>query len=322
MPEVPRKRVLLAAPRGYCAGVDRAVVTVEKALDLYGPPVYVRKQIVHNRYVVQQLERRGAVFVEETEQVPEGSIVVFSAHGVAPSVHEEARERGLRTIDATCPLVTKVHMEARRFAEEGFQILLIGHDGHEEVVGTTGEAPEHVTLVDGPDAVDAVEVPDPDRVAWLSQTTLSVDETDETVRALRGRFPALLDPPSDDICYATQNRQEAVKLVASQAELVVVVGSRNSSNSVRLVEVALAAGASSAYLVDAADEIDEAWLEGVHTVGVTSGASVPEVLVDGVVSWLGERGYGDVETVESAQEHLLFALPVELRRDLKAAGSG
>ena len=321
MPDLPRKRVLLAAPRGYCAGVDRAVVTVEKALDLYGPPVYVRKQIVHNRYVVQQLERRGAIFVEETEEVPEGAIVVFSAHGVAPSVHEEARARGLRTIDATCPLVTKVHVEARRFAEEGFQILLIGHDGHEEVVGTTGEAPEHVTLVDGPDAVSAVDVPDPERVAWLSQTTLSVDETDETVRALRDRFPALLDPPSDDICYATQNRQEAVKLVASQADLVIVVGSRNSSNSVRLVEVALASGASAAHLVDAADEIDESWLSGATTVGVTSGASVPEVLVDGVVSWLAEHGYDDVETVESAQEHLLFALPVELRRDLKAAGT-
>jgi 4-hydroxy-3-methylbut-2-en-1-yl diphosphate reductase len=320
MPEVPTKRVLLAAPRGYCAGVDRAVVTVEKALELYGPPVYVRKQIVHNRYVVQQLEKRGAIFVEETDEVPEGSIVVFSAHGVAPEVHDEAQRRSLRTIDATCPLVTKVHMEARRFAEEGFQILLIGHDGHEEVVGTTGEAPEHVTLVDGPDAVDSVHVPDPDRVAWLSQTTLSVDETDETVRALRDRFPALLDPPSDDICYATQNRQEAVKLVAAAADLVVVVGSRNSSNSVRLVEVARTAGAAAAHLVDGPEELDETWLDGVTTVGVTSGASVPEILVDGVLEWLAARGYAHVERVESAQEHLLFALPVELRRDLKAAG--
>jgi len=279
----------------------------------------VRKQIVHNRYVVQQLEKRGAIFVEETEEVPEGSIVVFSAHGVAPEVHDEARARRLRTIDATCPLVTKVHMEARRFAEEGFQILLIGHEGHEEVVGTTGEAPEHVTLVDGPDAVESVHVTNPERVAWLSQTTLSVDETDETVSALRTRFPALLDPPSDDICYATQNRQEAVKLVAADADLVVVVGSRNSSNSVRLVEVARTAGASAAHLVDGPEELEDAWLDGVATVGVTSGASVPEVLVDGVLAWLAERGFSDVERVESAQEHLLFALPVELRRDLKAA---
>jgi 4-hydroxy-3-methylbut-2-en-1-yl diphosphate reductase len=326
MSEVPAasagKRVLLAAPRGYCAGVDRAVVTVEKALELYGPPVYVRKQIVHNRFVVQQLEKRGAVFVEETDEVPEGSIVVFSAHGVAPHVHEEAKARNLRTIDATCPLVTKVHVEARRFAEEGFQILLIGHDGHEEVVGTTGEAPDHVTLVDGPEAVGGVQVPDPERVAWLSQTTLSVDETQETVRELRTRFPALLDPPSDDICYATQNRQEAVKLVARDADVVVVVGSRNSSNSVRLVEVARTAGAAAAFLVDAADELEDAWFAGATTVGVTSGASVPELLVDGVLDWLARRGYADVQTVESAQEHLLFALPVELRRDLKAAGRG
>jgi 4-hydroxy-3-methylbut-2-enyl diphosphate reductase len=322
VPEVPAKRVLLAAPRGYCAGVDRAVVTVEKALELYGPPVYVRKQIVHNRYVVQELEKRGAVFVDETDEVPEGSIVVFSAHGVAPEVHEEARRRELRTIDATCPLVTKVHMEARRFAEEGFQILLIGHDGHEEVVGTTGEAPENVTLVDGPDAAASVHVPDPDRVAWLSQTTLSVDETEDTVQALRARFPQLLDPPSDDICYATQNRQEAVKLVAADADVVIVVGSRNSSNSVRLVEVARTSGASAAYLVDAAEELDETWLDGATTVGVTSGASVPEILVDGVLAWLAERGYADVQRVEAAQEHLLFALPVELRRDLKAAARG
>jgi 4-hydroxy-3-methylbut-2-en-1-yl diphosphate reductase len=316
----PRK-VLLAAPRGYCAGVDRAVITVEKALDLYGPPVYVRKQIVHNRHVVETLESRGAVFVEETGDVPEGAIVVFSAHGVAPSVHDEAAARGLRTIDATCPLVTKVHHEARRFAEEGFQILLIGHDGHEEVVGTSGEAPEHITLVDGPEAARALELADPTKVAWLSQTTLSVDETTETVQALRTRFPLLLDPPSDDICYATQNRQEAVKVVASRCELVIVVGSRNSSNSVRLVEVALSAGASAAYLVDYAAEIEDAWLEGVSTVGVTSGASVPEILVRGVLDRLAEDGFSDVEEVSSAEEHLLFALPPELRRDLKARGS-
>jgi 4-hydroxy-3-methylbut-2-en-1-yl diphosphate reductase len=320
-PDGATRRVLLASPRGYCAGVDRAVITVEKALDLYGAPVYVRKQIVHNRHVVDTLEARGAVFVEETEDVPEGSIVVFSAHGVAPSVHEEAARRGLRTIDATCPLVTKVHHEARRFAEEGFEILLIGHEGHEEVVGTSGEAPEHITLVDGPESVQALELTDPTRVAWLSQTTLSVDETNETVNALRTRFPLLLDPPSDDICYATQNRQEAIKAVAAQSELVIVVGSRNSSNSVRLVEVALSAGAHAAYLVDHADEVQDAWLEGVTTVGVTSGASVPEVLVRGVVERLAERGFGDVEEVSSAEEHLLFALPPELRRDLKAQGS-
>ncbi len=315
----PSRRVLLAAPRGYCAGVDRAVVTVERALELHGPPVYVRKQIVHNQHVVTTLEQRGAVFVEETDEVPEGSIVVFSAHGVAPVVHAEARRRELRTIDATCPLVTKVHAEAKRFATQDYDILLIGHEGHEEVVGTTGEAPEHIHLVDGPEDVDSIEVRDPAKVAWLSQTTLSVDETNATVRRLRERFPLLIDPPSDDICYATQNRQVAVKDIAAQSELVLVVGSRNSSNSVRLVEVALEAGASSAYLVDHAGEVDERWLDGVSTVGVTSGASVPEVLVSGVLGWLAARGYADVEEVTSAEEHLLFALPVELRRDLKAA---
>ncbi|MCU0265315.1 MAG: 4-hydroxy-3-methylbut-2-enyl diphosphate reductase [Actinomycetia bacterium] len=315
-----RRRVLLASPRGYCAGVDRAVVTVEKALELYGPPVYVRKQIVHNRHVVETLEARGAVFVEETDEVPEGATVVFSAHGVAPSVHEEAAARGLRTIDATCPLVTKVHHEARRFAAEGYQILLVGHEGHEEVVGTSGEAPEHITLVDGPDHVADVEVGDGRPVAWLSQTTLSVDETKETVEQLRRRFPLLVDPPSDDICYATQNRQEAVKLMAAESDLVIVVGSRNSSNSVRLVEVALAAGASAAHLVDYAREIDPTWLEGVTTIGVTSGASVPEILVREVLDWLADVGFTDVEEVEAAEEHLLFALPPELRRDLRAAG--
>ncbi len=313
------RRVLLAAPRGYCAGVDRAVVTVEQALQLYGAPVYVRKQIVHNKHVVQELEGKGAIFVEETEEVPEGSIVVFSAHGVAPTVHEEAAARGLRTIDATCPLVTKVHHEARRFADDGMQILLIGHEGHEEVVGTSGQAPEHITLVDSPDHVAELDIPDPDKVAWLSQTTLSVDETMETVDRLRKRFPLLVDPPSDDICYATQNRQAAVKLMAKESDLVIVVGSGNSSNSVRLVEVALDAGAKASYRVDKASEIDEAWLSGVSTVGVTSGASVPESQVDGVLASLAERGFGEVESVRAADESLIFSLPVELRRDIKAA---
>lgn len=314
-------KVLLAAPRGYCAGVDRAVVTVEKALDLYGPPVYVRKQIVHNKYVVHRLEERGAIFVEELDEVPEGSTVVFSAHGVAPSVHAEAGQRGLKTIDATCPLVTKVHSEAKRFAAEGMQILLIGHEGHEEVVGTMGEAPEAMTLVESPADADEVTV-DPERpLVWLSQTTLSVDETLETVGRLQERFPHLQSPPSDDICYATQNRQAAVKQIAENCDLLIVVGSGNSSNSVRLVEVGLESGATHAYRVDGVDELDESWLEGVSTVGLTSGASVPEVLVDGVLVWLAERGFGEVEEVTAAEEHLVFALPPELRRDLKAAGS-
>jgi 4-hydroxy-3-methylbut-2-enyl diphosphate reductase len=313
------KRVLLAAPRGYCAGVDRAVITVEKALETYGAPVYGRKQIVHNKHVVETLEERGAVFVEENDEVPEGATVVFSAHGVAPVVHEQAASRQLKTIDATCPLVTKVHHEAKRFAADDFDILLIGHDGHEEVVGTTGEAPDHLHLVDGPEGVDAVQVRDPEKVAWLSQTTLSVDETLETVRRLRERFPALMDPPSDDICYATQNRQVAVKEIAARSELVIVVGSTNSSNSVRLVEVALECGANDSHLVDKASELDESWLEGVTTVGVTSGASVPEILVRGVLGWLADRGYGEVEEIVSAEESLLFALPPELRRDMKAA---
>jgi 4-hydroxy-3-methylbut-2-enyl diphosphate reductase len=297
------------------------VLTVEKALELYGPPVYVRKQIVHNAYVVRTLEAQGAVFVEETDQVPEGATVVFSAHGVAPTVHAEAAARGLKTIDATCPLVTKVHLEAKRFAADDLDIVLIGHDGHEEVVGTTGQAPEHMHLVEGVEEANAVRVRDPARVAYLSQTTLSVDETSVTVDALRRRFPLLQGPPSADICYATQNRQVAVKEIAAQSQLVIVVGSPNSSNSVRLVEVALDAGASAAYLVDDAAQIDPAWLDGVHTVGVTSGASVPEDLVQGVVDWLGQHGYGDVAEVESAQESLLFALPPELRRDLRAAGT-
>jgi 4-hydroxy-3-methylbut-2-enyl diphosphate reductase len=315
----PSRRVLLAAPRGYCAGVERAVQTVEHALDLYGPPVYVRKQIVHNKHVVEALERRGAVFVEETDEVPHGALVIFSAHGVAPAVHEEARERNLRAIDATCPLVTKVHLEARRFAAEDHDILLIGHEGHEEVVGTTGEAPANITLVDGPDDVANVTVRDPAKVAWLSQTTLSVDETVATVEKLRERFPLLIDPPSDDICYATQNRQLAVKQVARRSDLVIVVGSTNSSNSKRLVEVALESGATAAHLVDSADEIDPSWLDGVTTVGLTSGASVPEILVRGVLDWLAERGYPEVEEVRAADETLLFALPPEIRRDLKAA---
>ncbi len=314
-----RGRVLLADPRGYCAGVDRAVVAVERALEIHGAPVYVRKQIVHNKHVVETLEQRGAVFVEETDEVPEGATVIFSAHGVAPVVHDEARSRQLRTIDATCPLVTKVHHEARRFATDDYDILLIGHEGHEEVIGTSGEAPEHIHLVDGPEGVASVQVRDPERVAWLSQTTLSVDETLETVARLRERFPALLDPPSDDICYATQNRQVAIKEIGAAADLVIVVGSRNSSNSVRLVEVALEAGARAAYLVDKADEVDLAWLDGVTTVGVTSGASVPEILVRGVLELLQQQGFPPAEEVVSAEESLLFALPQELRRDMKAA---
>jgi 4-hydroxy-3-methylbut-2-en-1-yl diphosphate reductase len=307
------KRVLLAEPRGYCAGVDRAVETVERALAKHGAPVYVRKEIVHNRHVVQTLSELGVIFVDETDQVPEGALVVFSAHGVSPAVHAAAAERGLRTIDATCPLVTKVHQEAKRFARDDFDILLIGHEGHEEVEGTAGEAPEHVQLVDGPDAVDRVHVRDESKVIWLSQTTLSVDETMQTVTRLRERFPHLQDPPSDDICYATQNRQVAVKAMAPECDLVIVVGSRNSSNSVRLVEVALGAGARASHLVDYAAEIDEAWLTGVQTVGVTSGASVPELLVRGVIDRLAQYGYEDVQSVTTANETLVFALPRELR---------
>jgi 4-hydroxy-3-methylbut-2-enyl diphosphate reductase len=293
--------------------VDRAVLAVEKALDTHGAPVYVRKEIVHNRHVVDTLADRGAIFVEEADEVPEGAIVVFSAHGVAPTVHEKAAERGLRTIDATCPLVTKVHHEAKRFAKEDFDILLVGHHGHEEVEGTAGEAPEHVQLVDGPADVASVRVRDPEKVIWLSQTTLSVDETMETVRQLRERFPKLQDPPSDDICYATQNRQVAVKAIAPHCDLVLVVGSRNSSNSKRLVEVALSAGAGASYLIDFAKEIDDAWLDGVGTVGLTSGASVPELLVRGVLDFLAERGWAQVDEVSTAEETLTFSLPRELR---------
>ncbi|MGX2994768.1 4-hydroxy-3-methylbut-2-enyl diphosphate reductase [Streptomyces sp. JNUCC 64] len=314
----PARRVLLAAPRGYCAGVDRAVIAVEKALEQYGAPIYVRHEIVHNKYVVQTLERKGAIFVERTEEVPPGAIVMFSAHGVAPVVHEEAARGRLATIDATCPLVTKVHKEAVRFANEDYDILLIGHEGHEEVIGTSGEAPDHITLVDGPEDVAKVEVRDPSRVVWLSQTTLSVDETMETVDALKEKFPQLISPPSDDICYATQNRQIAVKQMGAESDLVIVVGSRNSSNSKRLVEVALQAGARASYLVDFASEIEESWLEGVTTVGLTSGASVPEVLVEEVLEWLSVRGYADVELVKTADESITFSLPKELRRDLRA----
>ena len=317
--QADRRAVLLAAPRGYCAGVDRAVITVEKALDLYGAPVYVRKQIVHNKHVVSNLESRGAVFVEELEEVPRGATVVFSAHGVSPEVHKQAGERSLKTIDATCPRVTKGHHEARRFAADDYDILLIGHAGHEEVEGTAGEAPEHIQLVQTPADVASIEVRDPSKVSWLSQTTLSVDETMTIVDAIRERFPLLLDPPSDDICYATQNRQMAVKEISVAADLVIVVGSGNSSNSVRLVEVALEAGAKASYRVDDASEIQESWLEGVETVSVTSGASVPEELVDGVLSFLAERGYPDAQAVHTAEESLIFALPPELRRDIRAA---
>ncbi len=312
------KQVVVAAPRGYCAGVDRAVITVEKALDTYGAPVYVRKQIVHNRHVVENLEARGAVFVEELDEIPTGSTVVFSAHGVSPAVQEDAKVRGLKAIDATCPLVTKVHHEARRFARDDLEILLIGHAGHEEVEGTTGEAPEHITLVQSPADVAGLELKDPTRVAWLSQTTLSVDETLETVSKIREKFPLLMDPPSDDICYATQNRQLAVKQIAEHADLVIVVGSANSSNSVRLVEVALEAGARTSYRVDNFTEIDLAWLEGVSSVGVTSGASVPDDLVQGVLDLLVSEGFPVAREERLTEESLVFALPPELRRDLKA----
>ena len=308
------RRVLLAKPRGYCAGVDRAVQAVEIALGRYGAPIYVRKQIVHNTHVVNELEKRGAVFVEDTDEVPAGGIVLFSAHGIAPEVRKAAEQRGLKAIDATCPRVTKVHNEARRFAAGDYDILLIGHEGHEEVVGTTGEAPDRVRLVDGPDQAAEIEVRDPAKVVWLSQTTLSVDETVQTVAALRARFPQLIDPPSDDICYATQNRQAAVKVIAPRADVVIVVGSPNSSNSVRLVEVAKDAGAGAAYLVDDAGEIDDGWLENASTVGVTSGASVPEELVAGVLGKLAALGFGEVEEVEAVKERMAFQLPRELRK--------
>lgn len=313
LPTDAPKRVLLASPRGYCAGVDRAVIAVETALEKFGAPVYVRKEIVHNKHVVSTLQEAGAVFVDEVDEVPEGSNLVFSAHGVSPAVVASAEERGMQTIDATCPLVTKVHREAVRFARDDFEILLIGHTGHEEVEGTAGEAPDHITIVDGPHAVNDIVVKDPSRVVWLSQTTLSVDETMETVRLLRERFPELQDPPSDDICYATQNRQVAIKKVAQDADLVIVVGSANSSNSVRLVEVALEYGAKASYRIDYADEIQQEWFEGVASVGVTSGASVPEVLVEEVLQVLATGGFTTVEEVKTAEEDLIFSLPKELR---------
>jgi len=309
------KRVLLAAPRGYCAGVDRAVIAVEKALDHYGAPVYVRKQIVHNIHVVSTLEKKGAIFVDDVDEVPFGSHIVFSAHGVSPAVVQGAADRELQAIDATCPLVTKVHREAVRFSKQDKHILLIGHAGHEEVEGTMGHAPEQTTLVNSPADVATLVVADPDNLVWLSQTTLSVDETMETVRLLRERFPNLQDPPSDDICYATQNRQVAIKKVATDAELVIVVGSANSSNTVRLVDVALEYGAKAAYRVDYASEIKQEWLDGISTVGVTSGASVPEVLVQEVLDDLADAGYGDVSQVVTAEEDLMFSLPKELRTD-------
>jgi 4-hydroxy-3-methylbut-2-enyl diphosphate reductase len=314
------KRVLLAAPRGYCAGVDRAVITVEKALALYGAPVYVRKQIVHNVHVVTSLEAKGAIFVDETDEVPEGQTVVFSAHGVSPMVHEEAAARNLKTIDATCPLVTKVHHEVRRFATEDAEILLIGHHGHEEVEGTAGEAPDKVRIVDGLEGARTIEPTPGKNLIWLSQTTLSVDETMQTVAILKERFPDIQAPPSDDICYATQNRQEAIKVIAPQADLVIVVGSQNSSNSVRLAEVALEYGAKASHLIDYAEEIQDHWFTDVETIGVTSGASVPEILVKDVLATLAEHGFRDVQEITAAEESLLFALPPELRKDMKAAG--
>ncbi|OIR42806.1 4-hydroxy-3-methylbut-2-enyl diphosphate reductase [Corynebacterium sp. NML130628] len=308
------KRVLLAAPRGYCAGVDRAVVTVEKALEKYGAPIYVRKEIVHNKYVVETLEKRGVIFVDETDEVPEGSHLVFSAHGVSPAVREAAEDRNLLALDASCPLVTKVHNEVKRFAKHGYQILLVGHEGHEEVEGTAGEAPEVTHLVDGVEGVDALpDFPEGTKLVWLSQTTLSVDETMLIVEKLRERFPDLENPPSDDICYATQNRQVAVKKIAPQTELVIVVGSQNSSNSKRLVEVALDAGADNAYLIDYAHQVQDEWFEGVNTVGVTSGASVPEILVQELLAELADRGYADVEEVTTTVETITFALPRDLR---------
>ena len=319
--QTSEKKVLLASPRGYCAGVDRAVIAVEKALDHYGAPVYVRKQIVHNKHVVSSLEKRGAIFVEEVDEAPVGSVLVFSAHGVSPAVVAAAEARGLNTIDATCPLVTKVHREVQRFAREGYDILLVGHEGHEEVEGTAGEAPDVVQVVDGDDSIAATKIADPEKVIWLSQTTLSVDETMQTVLKLREKYPTLQNPPSDDICYATQNRQVAIKKVGADSDLVIVVGSANSSNTVRLVEVALEAGAKAAYRVDFASEIQEEWFEGVETIGVTSGASVPEELVSEVLDYIAVRGFGDVRNVQTAEEDVQFSLPPELRKELKAAGT-
>jgi len=309
--------VLLAAPRGYCAGVDRAVQTVEHALDIHGPPVYVRKEIVHNKHVVEELSERGAIFVEEETEVPEGELVVFSAHGVAPSVHANAESRNLRTIDATCPLVTKVHVEARKFAADGYTIILIGHDGHEEVEGTTGEAPEAIVLVETAEDVDELEVADPDRVAFITQTTLSVDETAGIIARLREKFPNITSPKSDDICYATTNRQLAVKQLARECDLVLVIGSKNSSNSNRLVDVTRELGTES-HLIDNAGQVREEWLEGVETVGITSGASAPEELVSALVEFFRERGADDVSELRTVDEDVRFMLPKQIREELAA----
>ena len=317
-PSAPR-RVLLAAPRGYCAGVDRAVQTVERALDLYGAPVYVRKEIVHNKHVVEQLAERGAIFVEQETEVPAGEMVVFSAHGVAPAVHDNAASRRLRTIDATCPLVTKVHVEARRFAAQGYTIVMIGHEGHEEVEGTTGEAPESIVLVQTVAEVAELRVADPNRVAFITQTTLSVDETAEIIAALRARFPAIVSSKSDDICYATTNRQIAVKQLASECELVLVIGSTNSSNSNRLVEVAREHGAAS-HLIDNHEQVEDSWLRGVKTVGITSGASAPEELVAQLVSHFRELGATEVSELRTVHEDVRFMLPKEIREELAKRG--
>jgi 4-hydroxy-3-methylbut-2-en-1-yl diphosphate reductase len=312
------ERVLLASPRGYCAGVERAVETVERLLDLHGPPIYVRKQIVHNIHVVRELEDRGAIFVESETEVPRGARIVLSAHGVAPSVYANARDLELVTTDATCPLVTKVHVEARRYAAEGYTVVLIGHAGHEEVVGTMGEAPEATVLVQSVADAEALELADPDRVAYITQTTLSVDETGEIITALRRRFPSIRAPKRDDICYATSNRQWAVKDMLAEVDLLLVIGSRNSSNSNRLVEVARAGGVES-HLIDDETDIDEGWLEGVRVVGITSGASAPENLVERVCGWFRARGVERIEPFQSVHEDVVFRLPVELRRELALA---
>jgi len=317
MPQSAPDKLLLAAPRGYCAGVDRAVQTVERALELYGPPVYVRKEIVHNKHVVDQLRERGAIFVDEEQEVPEGETVVFSAHGVAPSVHAGAEARGLMTIDATCPLVTKVHVEAKKFAAQGYTIVLVGHAGHEEVEGTMGEAPDHIVLIETEEDVDRLEVEDPNRVAFISQTTLSVDETRAIIARLRERFPNITGPRTDDICYATTNRQLAVRQMAEQCDLVLVIGSKNSSNSNRLVEVARAHGADS-YLIDNETHVDEAWLVDKRVVGITSGASAPEELVQRLVEFFRERGTSQVEEFQVIEEDVRFMLPREIRREMAA----
>ena len=316
MPSAPEK-LLLAAPRGYCAGVDRAVQTVERALELYGPPVYVRKEIVHNKHVVEQLRGRGAIFVDQESEVPEGETVVFSAHGVAPSVHANAAARQLQTIDATCPLVTKVHVEAKKFAAEGYTIVLVGHAGHEEVEGTMGEAPDHIVLIETEADVDALEVDDPDRVAFISQTTLSVDETRTIINRLREKFPNITGPRTDDICYATTNRQMAVRQMAGECDLVLVIGSSNSSNSNRLVEVARVHGAES-HLIDNETQVQEEWLVGKRVVGISSGASAPEELVQRLVDFFRARGTDDVSEFEVVQEDVRFMLPKEIRKALAA----